>query len=591
VGFLETIESARAFLERNGRVSLRALQREFGLDDEAREELVEELVDVQQVAALEGKVLSWIGAAPTEASAPGPETQETPKASVEPAEIQRAAEAERRQLTVMFCDLVGFTALSDRLDAEDLSDVVTSYQKTCAEGIESFDGQIAQYLGDGVLVYFGYPQAHEDDAMRALHAALRIVDEIPRLNTRLAEAHATLREMPLQVRIGIHTGPVIVGEMGGGEKRERLALGDTVNVASRLEGEAEPGSIVVSGATRHLVRGAFVFESLGERSLKGIEEPMALFRPVEATGVQSRLALAAASGLTRLVGREREVDILLERWEEAKAGDGQVGRWAISARRVPQPSRGGMLDTDRHAIGRTFPTQLYNSSQRRASRRVLNAVNQAIQLDLRRAKLWQPDSFRRSAPTRPMRLLTGPNLASRTGRGRAHIPRSHPFRREVSMLALRHSALTILLSLLLAPSASAISFILDFTPALGSASDGTITFASVGDPEPTAFSFVVNGITFDDTDIYGSWGFGWSGATPAGHNSDFLITDNDAGPAIPTVHLSGIFFAGQASYMEWAALGPALGDYAIVAVPEVGTTALSVLGLAMMAIQRKAGRL
>ncbi len=318
MSFIETVRRARELLRQEGRISLRALQREFDLDDGALDELVEELVDVQQVAAREGKVLSWIGAAQAEASATEPETQATPEASPEP------AEAERRQLTVMFCDLVGSTALSERLDAEELSDVVTAYQKTCAEGIESFDGHIAQYLGDGVLVYFGYPLAHEDDAMRALHAALRIVAEIPRLNTRLAETHVALREVPLQVRIGIHTGPVIVGEIGGGQKRERLALGDTVNVASRLEAEAEPGSIVVSGATQHLVRGAFVFESLGERSLKGIEEPMVLFRPMQATGVQSRLALAGASGLTRLVGREHEVGILLERWEEAKAGHGQV---------------------------------------------------------------------------------------------------------------------------------------------------------------------------------------------------------------------------------------------------------------------------
>ncbi len=324
MSFLDTVRGAKTYMEEQGRVSLRALRREFDLDDEALDELVEELVDVQQVAAREGKVLSWIGAARTEASVPEPETRATPEVSPEPAAGRQPAEAERRQLTVMFCDLVGSTALSERLDAEALSEVVTAYQKTCAASVESFDGHIAQYLGDGVLVYFGYPLAHEDDAIRAIHAALRIVEEVPGLNSRLVEEHAALREHPLQVRVGIHTGPVVVGELGGGGKRERLALGGTVNIAARLEGEAEPGSIVVSNATRHLVRGVFIFEELGECSLKGIEGPVALFRPVQATGVQSRLALARASGLTPLVGREQEVAMLLERWEEAKAGGGQV---------------------------------------------------------------------------------------------------------------------------------------------------------------------------------------------------------------------------------------------------------------------------
>ena len=324
MSILETIESVRAFLERNERVSLRVLKREFELDDEALDELVEELVDVQQVAARKGVVLSWVGAVPAKTVAEEPETQAAPTATPQVSASPQVAEGEHRQLTVMFCDLVGSTELSERLDAEALSEVVAAYQKTCAASVESFDGYIAQYLGDGVLVYFGYPLAHEDDAMRAIHAALRIAGEVPGLNSRLVEEHAALREHPLQIRVGIHTGSVVVGELGGGEKRERLALGDTVNIAARVEGEAEPGSIVVSGATRHLVRGAFVFLELGERSLKGIEGPVALFRPVQATGVQSRLALAGASGLTPLVGREQQVGLLLERWDEAVAGRGQV---------------------------------------------------------------------------------------------------------------------------------------------------------------------------------------------------------------------------------------------------------------------------
>ncbi|MCZ6887682.1 MAG: AAA family ATPase [Gammaproteobacteria bacterium] len=319
MSFLETIESARAFLERNGRVSLRVLKREFDLDDEILDELVEELVDVQQVAARSGDVLSWAG--------PEPSNPAINESGAQAAASRQAAEGEHRQLTVMFCDLVGSTELSERLDAEALSEVVIAYQQICAASTESFDGHIAQYLGDGVLVYFGYPFAHEDDPMRAIHAALRIVGEIPGLNGRLVEEHAALRTFPLQIRIGIHTGLVVVGGvggLGGGGNHERLALGDTVNIAARIEGKAQPDSIVVSDATRQLVRGAFVFEELGAQPLKGIEGPVALFRPVQPTGVQSRLALAGASGLTPLVGREQEVGILLERWEQAKAGHGQV---------------------------------------------------------------------------------------------------------------------------------------------------------------------------------------------------------------------------------------------------------------------------
>jgi hypothetical protein len=184
VGFLETIASAKDFLREHGRLSLRALRLEFELSDEQAEALIEELVDVQAVAALEGKVLSWIGSVPAGASVGEP--REPKAAPPEPVPAPEVPEAERRQLTVMFCDLVGSTELSDRLDPEDLRDVVAAYQEICGEVIAAFDGQVAQYLGDGLLVYFGYPHAHEDDAIRAIHVGLRILDEVPRLSERLA---------------------------------------------------------------------------------------------------------------------------------------------------------------------------------------------------------------------------------------------------------------------------------------------------------------------------------------------------------------------------------------------------------------------
>ncbi len=202
MSFLDTIRRATTYLGEQGRVSLSALKIEFDLDDARLESLIEELVDVQQIATREGKVLSWIGAAPTDAPARKPPKQAAPAAAREaPAAPRQAAGGERRQLTVMFCDLVDSTELSERLDAEALSEVVIAYQKTCATSVESFDGHVAQYLGDGVLVYFGYPLAHEDDAIRAIHAALRFVEEVTVLISRLVEVLAALRETPLQVRV------------------------------------------------------------------------------------------------------------------------------------------------------------------------------------------------------------------------------------------------------------------------------------------------------------------------------------------------------------------------------------------------------
>lgn len=320
MSFLETVGKARAFLERNGRVSLRALQREFELDDEVLDELVEELVDVQQIAAHEGKVLSWIGAVPAKPSAPEPKARAIFEASSEPAEASQAAEAERRQLTVMFCDLVDSTRLAYQLDPEDWREVVRQYQETCSDAVERFDGHVAQYLGDGVLVYFGYPFAHEDDAIRTLHAALQIPDEVRALNGRLAEHQPLLVEHPLQVRLGVHTGAVVVGTVGAGEKRDQLALGETTHIAARLEALAKPGTVVLSDATRQLVRGAFLLADLGEQSLKGVSRPVSAFRAVRTLGVHSRLDFGSGP----LVGREQQMALLMERWQEAREGRGQV---------------------------------------------------------------------------------------------------------------------------------------------------------------------------------------------------------------------------------------------------------------------------
>src|SRR5712691_9611654 len=222
--------------------------------------------------------------------------------------------AERRQLTVMFCDLVGSTALSEQLDPEELRTVVRAYQQACAEVITRFDGHLAKYLGDGLLVYFGYPVAHEDDAQRAVHAGLKIVGAMQHLNTRLQPAVGA--HVSLQVRIGIHTGLVVAGEMGGGDTREPLAIvGETPNIAARLQEIAVPDTVVISTATYRLIQGYFACRDLGPHTLKGISTPVPVYQVLGESGAQSRFEVVASTGLTPLVGREQEVGLLLERWE------------------------------------------------------------------------------------------------------------------------------------------------------------------------------------------------------------------------------------------------------------------------------------
>jgi class 3 adenylate cyclase len=224
-----------------------------------------------------------------------------------------ALEAERRQLTVMFCDLVGSTALSAQLDPEDYRAVVQQYQQTCAEVIQRHDGYLAQYLGDGLLVYFGYPMAHEDDARRAVRTGLEIVEVIK----------GQAGQPPLQVRIGIHTGLVVVGEIGGaGSRKEQLALGETPNVAARLQGLAEPNTVVVSAATHRLIDSQFECQPFGSHLIKGIVAPIAVYRAQSER--QDVTPLAGRMMLTPLVGREQEVGLLLDRWDQAKEGRGQV---------------------------------------------------------------------------------------------------------------------------------------------------------------------------------------------------------------------------------------------------------------------------
>jgi class 3 adenylate cyclase/predicted ATPase len=223
--------------------------------------------------------------------------------------------AERRQVTVMFSDLVGSTALSARMDPEDLREVISAYQKCVAETVQRFGGFVAKYMGDGVLIYFGYPQAHEDDAERAVRAGLELVAAVGGLKTHAA----------LQTRVAIATGQVVVGDLiGSGEAQERGIVGATPNLAARLQGLAEPNSVVIAEGTRKLVGNLFELEDLGTHDLKGIAGPVRAWVALRPSSVESRFEALHGSGVTELVGREEELEILLRRWSKAKSGQGQL---------------------------------------------------------------------------------------------------------------------------------------------------------------------------------------------------------------------------------------------------------------------------
>src|SRR5215510_385665 len=277
--FAEVLGQVRALLQSKQRVSYRALKRQFALDDDYLEDLKAELIKAERVAADEdGEVLVWTGGATKGETA-------TPPASADPRPQTldaRPTEGERRQLTVEFIDLVGSTTLSQQLDPEDYHARVVAYQTACQRVIAHYEGHIAQYLGDGVLVYFGYPAAHEEDAVRAVRSGLEIVAAVSQL------AYTP----PLQVRIGIHTGPVVVGEIGSSVKREMLALGETPNLAARVQGQAEPNTVMISGATYRLVQGFFACEAIGPQSLKNVAVPMELYRVQGGGEAQSRFEVA-----------------------------------------------------------------------------------------------------------------------------------------------------------------------------------------------------------------------------------------------------------------------------------------------------------
>ena len=260
---------------------------------------------LQAVAKLDGQAAVEVAPAPkaSEATAP-PASSPAPESST----------GERRQLTVMFCDLVGSTALSEKLDPEELRSLLHNYRTVCGEVISRYEGFVARYVGDGILTYFGWPKAHEEDAERALRAALQIVHRIKGMAST----------EPLSVRIGVATGPVVVGEHAGVGEQSKLAIGSTPNLAARLQGLAAADQIIIAASTRRLVGNAFELADLGEHELKGIAEPVHAWRVTAISAAASRFE-AAAHGMTiPMVGREQELGLLLDRWQQAQEGEGQV---------------------------------------------------------------------------------------------------------------------------------------------------------------------------------------------------------------------------------------------------------------------------
>ena len=327
--FDDILNQVIALLKRQGRVSYGAMKRHFDLDDAYLEDLKGEILFAYPVLDEDGRGLVWTGETADAQAAISPPAQIPQQRAVQEQHFPQGAslltapplpDAARRQLTVLFCDVVDSTTLSGQLDPEEYRDILRAYQAACVEAIQCFDGYIAQHLGDGLLVYFGFPTAHEDDAQRAILAGLSMLDAMHTLNTRLEQEHG----VQLRIRVGLHTGLTVIGDIGAGQKHELLALGEAPNIAARIQSLAAPDTVAISADTSRLVEGYFTVEALGHQTLRGVAAPLQIYRVLRHSGAQSRLDVAGPRGLTPLVGREQEVDFLLERWRWVKAGQGQV---------------------------------------------------------------------------------------------------------------------------------------------------------------------------------------------------------------------------------------------------------------------------
>ncbi len=327
MSFLKTVEAARAFLERNERVSIRALQREFGLDDDALDELIEELVEIQRVAVRDGRAIARAGnSAPQPAPAGASEPVRTPRdytpnhLADKILQSRSALEGERKQVTVLFADVKGSMELAEQLDPEQWHRILERFFEILADGVHRFEGTVNQYTGDGIMALFGAPIAHEDHAQRACYAALQLRDAVRGYANEVRVQYG----VPFNVRIGLNSGEVVVGRIGDDLRMDYTAQGHTVGLAQRMEALAESGHICLSEHTERLVTGYFELLDLGRSQIKGVAEPVGLFDLEGVGAFRTRLDRSRARGLSTFVGRDRDMAALEAALERARGGTGQV---------------------------------------------------------------------------------------------------------------------------------------------------------------------------------------------------------------------------------------------------------------------------
>ena len=347
-----------AWLEDLGLGKYAPLLVEHEVDLEALVELTD--VDLKELGIPLGprrKLLKAISSLASDSGVPAHRAARAPTTAADRRSL--ASEAERRQLTIMFCDLVGSTALSTRFDPEDLRDIITRYQECCTRVIKRFGGYVGRYFGDGMLIYFGYPQALEHDPERAIRAGLDIIKEVKELDLQ--------PDLELEVRVGVATGEVVVGDLiGEGASEEQAVVGETPNLAARLQGLADPDTVVISDATRRIVGGLFDYHALGEIAVKGFSNPVRTWRVLGESVVESRFdATHGTVELASLVGRDEEIERLQQRWRLASNGAGQVvllvGEPGIGKSRLALALREAITE-EPHMLLRYFGSPHHESS-------------------------------------------------------------------------------------------------------------------------------------------------------------------------------------------------------------------------------------
>jgi predicted ATPase/class 3 adenylate cyclase len=326
--FDEVLEGVVQLLQRDGRASYRGLKRRFDLDDEYIEDLKAELIDCREIARdQDNRVLIWIP--------PAERARQTAGSPLSTPPAENPTFGERRQLTVMFCDIVSSTELASKLDPEEYGEILSAYHARCAGAIVRCGGHIAQYLGDGIYAYFGYPKAVEDAASRAVRAAFELLQEL-----RPAHDGSGITK-PLSVRIGIHTGVVVMNDVGDRHHVERIAMGDVPNIAARVQSHAAVDSIVITAATRELLRSDFALQSLGSSELRGVPKPIALFRVI------GPRQLADESARKPMLGRQRELALLHQRYAEVRQGQGKL----VTIQGEPGMGKTRLLQAFRESLG------------------------------------------------------------------------------------------------------------------------------------------------------------------------------------------------------------------------------------------------